>query len=45
MEMETAVAVMHEDTFLGLVTRSDLLNRLRLKPISANDIINIGASP
>ena len=31
MEMETAVAVMHEDTFLGLVTRSDLLNRLRLK--------------
>ncbi|HEU5398816.1 MAG TPA: pyridoxal-phosphate dependent enzyme [Gammaproteobacteria bacterium] len=31
MEMETAVAVMDGDTFLGLVTRSDLLNRLRLQ--------------
>ena len=31
MEIETAVAVMDGDTFLGLVTRSDLLNRLRLQ--------------
>ena len=31
MEIETAVAVMAGDTFLGLVTRSDLLNRLRLQ--------------
>lgn len=31
MEMETAVAVMDGDGFLGLVTRSDLLNRLRLQ--------------
>lgn len=31
MEIETAVAVMDGDEFLGLVTRSDLLNRLRLK--------------
>ena len=30
MEIETAVAVMDGDNFLGLVTRSDLLNRLRL---------------
>ncbi len=31
MEIETAVAVMDGDSFLGLVTRSDLLNRLRLQ--------------
>ena len=31
METETAVAVMDGDGFLGLVTRSDLLNRLRLQ--------------
>jgi cystathionine beta-synthase len=31
MEIETAVAVMDRDSFLGLVTRSDLLNRLRLQ--------------
>ena len=31
MEIETAVAVMDGDTFLGLVTRSDILNRLRLQ--------------
>ncbi len=31
MEIETAVAVMDGGSFLGLVTRSDLLNRLRLQ--------------
>ncbi|HSN18474.1 MAG TPA: pyridoxal-phosphate dependent enzyme, partial [Gammaproteobacteria bacterium] len=31
MEIETAVAIMDGDTFLGLVTRSDILNRLRLQ--------------
>jgi len=31
MEIETAVAVMDGTSFLGLVTRSDLLNRLRLQ--------------
>ena len=31
MRRETAAAVMDGDMFLGLVTRSDLLNRLRLK--------------
>src|SRR5579859_1566391 len=31
MEIETAAAVMDGDAFLGLVTRSDLLNRLRLQ--------------
>jgi cystathionine beta-synthase len=31
LEKETAVAVMDGETFLGLVTRSDLLNRLRLQ--------------
>jgi cystathionine beta-synthase len=31
MEIETAVAVMDGDIFLGLVTRSDVLNRLRLQ--------------
>ncbi|MDE2090656.1 MAG: pyridoxal-phosphate dependent enzyme [Gammaproteobacteria bacterium] len=31
LEEETAVAVMDHDEFLGLVTRSDLLNRLRLQ--------------
>lgn len=31
MEIETAVAIMDGDAFLGLVTRSDLLNRLRLQ--------------
>ncbi|MHB8405624.1 MAG: pyridoxal-phosphate dependent enzyme [Gammaproteobacteria bacterium] len=31
LETETAVAVMGGDEFLGLVTRSDLLNRLRLQ--------------
>ena len=31
MEIETAVAVMDGASFLGLVTRSDLLNRLRLQ--------------
>ncbi|HSC48499.1 MAG TPA: pyridoxal-phosphate dependent enzyme [Gammaproteobacteria bacterium] len=31
LETETAVAVMDGDSFLGLVTRSDLLNRLRLQ--------------
>ena len=31
MAVETAVAVMDGDNFLGLVTRSDLLNRLRLQ--------------
>ncbi|MGA9851402.1 MAG: pyridoxal-phosphate dependent enzyme [Gammaproteobacteria bacterium] len=30
LEKETAAAVMDNDEFLGLVTRSDLLNRLRL---------------
>ena len=32
LERETAVAIMGDDEFLGLVTRSDLLNRLRLQP-------------
>ncbi|HVC28342.1 MAG TPA: pyridoxal-phosphate dependent enzyme [Gammaproteobacteria bacterium] len=31
MDKETAVAIMDDDNFLGLVTRSDLLNRLRLQ--------------
>lgn len=31
LEIETAVAIMSGDEFLGLVTRSDLLNRLRLQ--------------
>jgi cystathionine beta-synthase len=31
MDKQTAVAVMDDDNFLGLVTRSDLLNRLRLQ--------------
>ena len=31
LEIETAVAIMAGDEFLGLVTRSDLLNRLRLQ--------------
>lgn len=31
LETETAVAIMAGDEFLGLVTRSDLLNRLRLQ--------------
>jgi cystathionine beta-synthase len=31
MQKETAAAVMDGDIFLGLVTRSDLLNRLRLQ--------------
>ncbi|MGH8307236.1 MAG: pyridoxal-phosphate dependent enzyme [Gammaproteobacteria bacterium] len=31
LEQETAAAVMDGDEFLGLVTRSDLLNRLRLQ--------------
>ena len=31
MQKESAVAVMDGETFLGLVTRSDLLNRLRLQ--------------
>ncbi len=31
LDRETAVAVMDGDEFLGLVTRSDLLNRLRLQ--------------
>ncbi|MGA9855444.1 MAG: pyridoxal-phosphate dependent enzyme [Gammaproteobacteria bacterium] len=31
LETESAVAVMSDDEFLGLVTRSDLLNRLRLE--------------
>ena len=31
MEIETAVAIMDGDSFLGLVTRSDMLNRLRLQ--------------
>ncbi len=31
MEIETAVAIMDGDSFLGLVTRSDILNRLRLQ--------------
>jgi cystathionine beta-synthase len=31
MQTETAAAVMDGDEFLGLVTRSDLLNRLRLQ--------------
>lgn len=32
LDTETAVAVVGGDQFLGLVTRSDLLNRLRLQP-------------
>jgi cystathionine beta-synthase len=31
LEKETAVAIMYDQEFLGLVTRSDLLNRLRLQ--------------
>ena len=31
LEQKTAVAIMHGEEFLGLVTRSDLLNRLRLQ--------------
>jgi len=31
MQTETAAAVMDGDSFLGLITRSDLLNRLRLQ--------------
>ena len=31
LEKQTAVAIMHDQEFLGLVTRSDLLNRLRLQ--------------
>ncbi|MDE2460491.1 MAG: pyridoxal-phosphate dependent enzyme [Gammaproteobacteria bacterium] len=31
LEQKTSVAIMHDEEFLGLVTRSDLLNRLRLQ--------------
>ncbi|MDE1887489.1 MAG: CBS domain-containing protein, partial [Gammaproteobacteria bacterium] len=31
LERKTAAAIMHGEEFLGLVTRSDLLNRLRMQ--------------